>query len=211
MRAGFRELVAQGWTDAVRRLHPDERLYTTPSGTTSGMPGPATLACASTICCSALPQENGSSPAPTARGEAGGGGAIPRLHGSALPTHAGPAHRAGHAAVRRRADLARARRNKPQTSGRRRPTWAKPIEQGKAEQGQERQQRLGAEPHYHAPSGRNRSQGSAVRCSRPGRVSAMRLDPISGGFRPRLMHLRTATAVRVRLVTVCWTIAGWSD
>ena len=28
VRAAFRALVAQGWTDAVRRLHPDERIYT---------------------------------------------------------------------------------------------------------------------------------------------------------------------------------------
>jgi exodeoxyribonuclease-3 len=28
VRAAFRDLVAQGWTDAVRQLHPDERIYT---------------------------------------------------------------------------------------------------------------------------------------------------------------------------------------
>ena len=28
VRAAFRELVAQGWTDALRTLHPDERIYT---------------------------------------------------------------------------------------------------------------------------------------------------------------------------------------
>ena len=28
VRAAFRELVAQGWTDALRALHPDERIYT---------------------------------------------------------------------------------------------------------------------------------------------------------------------------------------
>jgi exodeoxyribonuclease-3 len=28
VRAAFHRLVAQGWTDALRRLHPDERLYT---------------------------------------------------------------------------------------------------------------------------------------------------------------------------------------
>ena len=28
VRAAFRELVAQGWTDAVRALHPEERIYT---------------------------------------------------------------------------------------------------------------------------------------------------------------------------------------
>ena len=27
-RESFQELVAQGWTDAIRRLHPDERIYT---------------------------------------------------------------------------------------------------------------------------------------------------------------------------------------
>jgi exodeoxyribonuclease-3 len=28
VRTAFRELVAQGWTDAIRTLHPDERIYT---------------------------------------------------------------------------------------------------------------------------------------------------------------------------------------
>ena len=28
VRAAFQDLVAQGWTDAIRRLHPDERIYT---------------------------------------------------------------------------------------------------------------------------------------------------------------------------------------
>ena len=28
MREAFRTLVAQGWTDALRALHPDERIYT---------------------------------------------------------------------------------------------------------------------------------------------------------------------------------------
>jgi exodeoxyribonuclease-3 len=28
VRAAFHELVAQGWTDALRKLHPDERIYT---------------------------------------------------------------------------------------------------------------------------------------------------------------------------------------
>ena len=28
VRAAFHDLVAQGWTDAIRRLHPDERIYT---------------------------------------------------------------------------------------------------------------------------------------------------------------------------------------
>ena len=28
MRDAYRRLVAQGWTDALRALHPDERIYT---------------------------------------------------------------------------------------------------------------------------------------------------------------------------------------
>ena len=28
VRDAFRELVAQGWTDALRQLHPDETIYT---------------------------------------------------------------------------------------------------------------------------------------------------------------------------------------
>jgi exodeoxyribonuclease-3 len=28
VRAAFRRLVDQGWTDAIRRLHPEERIYT---------------------------------------------------------------------------------------------------------------------------------------------------------------------------------------
>ena len=28
VRAAFHDLVAQGWTDAIRRLHPNERIYT---------------------------------------------------------------------------------------------------------------------------------------------------------------------------------------
>jgi exodeoxyribonuclease-3 len=28
VRAAFRDLVAQGWTDALRTLYPDERIYT---------------------------------------------------------------------------------------------------------------------------------------------------------------------------------------
>ncbi|MFO1048630.1 MAG: exodeoxyribonuclease III, partial [Geminicoccaceae bacterium] len=28
VRAAFADLVAQGWTDAIRALHPDERIYT---------------------------------------------------------------------------------------------------------------------------------------------------------------------------------------
>ena len=41
--------LAQGWTDALRRCIPGER--STPSGTTSGTPSPATRASASTTCC----------------------------------------------------------------------------------------------------------------------------------------------------------------
>jgi exodeoxyribonuclease-3 len=28
VRAAYRDLVSQGWTDALRHLHPDERIYT---------------------------------------------------------------------------------------------------------------------------------------------------------------------------------------
>jgi exodeoxyribonuclease III len=28
VRTAFKDLVAQGWTDALRTLHPDERIYT---------------------------------------------------------------------------------------------------------------------------------------------------------------------------------------
>ena len=28
MRAAFKKLVAQGWTDAIRKLYPDEKIYT---------------------------------------------------------------------------------------------------------------------------------------------------------------------------------------
>ena len=28
VRAAYRDLLAQGWTDALRKLHPDERIYT---------------------------------------------------------------------------------------------------------------------------------------------------------------------------------------
>ena len=48
-RARRSRLSEQGWTDAVRKLHPDER--STRSGITSGMPGRATPGCASIICC----------------------------------------------------------------------------------------------------------------------------------------------------------------
>jgi exodeoxyribonuclease-3 len=32
VRDAYRSLVAQGWTDALRTLHPDERIYTFCSG-----------------------------------------------------------------------------------------------------------------------------------------------------------------------------------
>ena len=41
----------QGWVDAIRHLHPEER--STRSGTTSAITGSATRACASITCCSA--------------------------------------------------------------------------------------------------------------------------------------------------------------
>ena len=50
-RAAFASLVAQGWTDAIRDLHPPNRC--SPSGTTSATAGRATPACGSTISCSA--------------------------------------------------------------------------------------------------------------------------------------------------------------
>ena len=53
VRAAFRDLVSQGWLDAVRALHPDERRLHL-LGLLPERPGPATPACASTICCSAL-------------------------------------------------------------------------------------------------------------------------------------------------------------
>ncbi len=49
VRGAYRRLVEQGWTDALRALHPGERIYT--FGNTSGMPLPATPGYASIICC----------------------------------------------------------------------------------------------------------------------------------------------------------------
>jgi exodeoxyribonuclease-3 len=46
--AAYAKLLAQVWTDAVRTLHPDEKI---PSGTTSGTPSAETRASASTISC----------------------------------------------------------------------------------------------------------------------------------------------------------------
>ena len=40
VRLAFRRLVDQGWTDAIRALHPDERIYT--FWDTSGTHGAAT-------------------------------------------------------------------------------------------------------------------------------------------------------------------------
>ena len=50
-RAAFARLLKQGWVDAIRKVHPEETVYTfwdyrRTDG--SAMPG-----CASTICCSA--------------------------------------------------------------------------------------------------------------------------------------------------------------
>jgi exodeoxyribonuclease III len=42
VRDAYRRLVAQGWTDALRALHPNERIYH--SGNISGTPLPATRA-----------------------------------------------------------------------------------------------------------------------------------------------------------------------
>ena len=53
IREAFHGLLAQGWTDAVRALHPGERIHT--SGTTSETHGPATRAFVSTTCSSARP------------------------------------------------------------------------------------------------------------------------------------------------------------
>ena len=51
-QAAFRTLVHQGWTDALRALHPDEP-SSTPSGTIRPARWRATPASASTICCAA--------------------------------------------------------------------------------------------------------------------------------------------------------------
>ena len=48
--SAYRRLLAQGWTDAIRRAASRTR-RSTPSGTTSGSAGRATRACASTTCC----------------------------------------------------------------------------------------------------------------------------------------------------------------
>jgi exodeoxyribonuclease III len=50
VREAFGRLIAQGWTDALRSLHPGERIYT--SGITSGTPTRVTRGCASTTFCS---------------------------------------------------------------------------------------------------------------------------------------------------------------
>ena len=42
-------LIEQGWTDALRALHPDQRIYTFEN--ISGTPSPAMPGCALIICC----------------------------------------------------------------------------------------------------------------------------------------------------------------
>ena len=49
-RAACRRILNQGWTDALRALHPDDR-SSTPSGTIPPAAGSATRASASIICC----------------------------------------------------------------------------------------------------------------------------------------------------------------
>jgi exodeoxyribonuclease-3 len=49
VREAYRRLVEQGWTDALRALHPGERMYT--FWNISGMRLPAMPGCASIICC----------------------------------------------------------------------------------------------------------------------------------------------------------------
>ena len=49
VREAYRRLVAQGWTDALRALHPNERIYT--FWKYSGTHLPVTLVCASITCC----------------------------------------------------------------------------------------------------------------------------------------------------------------
>ena len=51
VRGAFHSLLGQGWTDAVRALHPGERIHT--SGTTSETHGHEMQALESTTCCSA--------------------------------------------------------------------------------------------------------------------------------------------------------------
>ena len=53
VRAAFHDLVAQGWTDALRALHPG-RAHLHLLGLLPERLGPRTPACASTTCCSAL-------------------------------------------------------------------------------------------------------------------------------------------------------------
>ena len=48
-RAAYQRLLSQGWTDAIRALHPNEPMFT--FGTTSGTVGSATRACGSTTFC----------------------------------------------------------------------------------------------------------------------------------------------------------------
>ena len=84
VRAAFHDLVAQGWTDALRARHPDEPIYTFWDyfrNAWAAMPG-----CASTICCSAPRRRAGSSRRGSiARCAAGRRRAITRRPGSTLP------------------------------------------------------------------------------------------------------------------------------
>jgi hypothetical protein len=59
VRDAYRRLVEQGWTDALRALHPGERIYT--FGSIFGMPLLATPVSASSISCSARPWRSASS------------------------------------------------------------------------------------------------------------------------------------------------------
>ena len=104
VRAAFHQLVAQGWTDAPRDF--TRTSASTPSGTISGTPGPATLACASTICCSA-PRLRAGSPMPawTVKCEAGRRRAITLPPGLSFPTVAGHSPHFGGSVVRRRPDM----------------------------------------------------------------------------------------------------------
>lgn len=58
VRSAFFRLLEQGWTDALRTLHPDEVIYTF-SGTISGTRTVATPACASITCCSVPLRQHG--------------------------------------------------------------------------------------------------------------------------------------------------------
>jgi exodeoxyribonuclease-3 len=85
VREAYRQLVEQGWTDALRALHPGERIYT--SGSISGTPSRATPVSASIICYSARRWQSGSSPpAWTERYAAASMRAIMRPPGSNLPS-----------------------------------------------------------------------------------------------------------------------------